>query len=1107
MERVTAIIDRDLNRKIKIVCSDRLAFHANSLYSNYLFINMQQQLEVVDDVRRYIAAQIEDLSARGAIPWRHQTQIEESLANLSEGNFLQASLAWINFHSGVSYWSPQVIKNKLDGVKKLSKEATAYYCSLLERIPEDSQDLARTAFTWVLGSRKPLNILELQHAIAISSGQNSWADLVESLAFNLEVQFPQAFGYLLQVQPDRHVNFAHSTIKELLTSSSTASESATNSKVLSKYLIQESDIDAELAKCCIIILSFRDFVRLRDIAREALTDRIRDFLLSALQTDQSLANLNFSEYDEGADSASRKSFDSESEEIKELTRTMSQANLDPQTYTLFSYCVSYWNYHCSQAATNPEVEASLTQFILLRQSYFFHLVAMLLGMARVHRTPFWRSVDQFKRVPPLHFIMRIGDHPAVVWNLIQQGQNINGVDCHGWTPLEWALVEGRKASLDTLLAQDSIKVNGVVECPLVLSCKADARVDVITRLLHDPRIDINAKSSEGWTVLHWCLSRQKYRSIVDHLLSRKDLDIHMTDGRGITYLEQLFEEGELEDMAIKLISRADVPMNWFVKTPKRQKPSWVKANSYHTEREDATPSSYLSRASFLQWYRIEELILNVDPLQAVLVEEDGMGLLARYAFHGVEKRLIYLLEQLPANLFTDHGENGAELMLLCAQQDWEQIVRELSNKFSISQISSDKTGRTIAHWACELRWKSIPAWISSSLDKTWLNKQSNDGRTALHVAAEQRNYLACKCLLEAGAGYLFRDKSGKLPIHIAAEEGHRAIVYLLLQCPVLDYGKDLEGRALLHYLSMWHSDIFLRQCLWALRPSFNVVDHHRRTPLHYAAIFGNYRAMGILLELGANSNAKDDCNATPLHRALLEGSLPCVELLIRYGADPELLDHFGRNALHLSIRSEVPELLNYVLGIIKGNPYKARSWIRHTDVYGQTALHRICLWPTATGVGEPSGINEYVLQSMPVISTNSSRGVASYISTLLALGADINATDLAGYTPLHVALKFGYTVAAEALLSWPEIDVRICDNAGLSVLDWAVVERHENVAELIIRRGGEHTDGWWHRLKPLYQPWKDDVEDGLEDIKESGPITKYPSETDFNVTTALESYT
>jgi ankyrin repeat protein len=739
---------------------------------------------------------------------------------------------------------------------------------------------------------------------------------VESLAFNLEVQFPQAFGYLLQVQPDRHVKFSHSTIKELLTSSA-ASESTANHRVLSKYLIQESDIDAELAKCCIIILSFRDFVRLRDIAREALTDRIHDFLLSALQTDQNLANFSFSEYDEDADGGSRKSLELNSGDIKELTRTMSQADLDPQTHTLFSYCVSYWNYHCSQAATNPEVETSLTRFVLLRQSYFFHLVAMLLGMARVHRTAFWKSVDQFKRVPPLHFILRIGDHPAVVWNLIQQGQNINSLDCHGWTPLEWALLEGRKASLDTLLAQDSIEVNGVVGCPLVLSCKADASLDVIERLLHDPRIDINAKSAEGWSVLHWCLSRQKYRPVVDHLLSRKDLDINMTDGRDITYLEQLFEEGELETVAIKLVSRADVPMNWFAKTPKRRKPAWIEAKSYDAESADTMPSSYLSRAGFLQWYRIEDLILEVDPLQAVLIEEDGMDLLARYAFHGIEQRLSRLLEQLPANIFADHKERGAELMLLGAQQDWEQLVEKLSSKFSVSQISSDKNGRTIAHWACELRWKSIPAWISSSPSKKWLDQKANDGKTALHVAAEHRNYLACKCLLEAGASYLVGDKSGKLPIHIAAEEGHRAIVYLLLQCPVLDYGKDVEGRTLLHYLSMWYSDTFLRECLWAFRPSLNVVDHHHRTPLHYAAMFDNCRAMGVLLELGANPNAKDGCNATPLHRALLEGSLPCVELLIRHGADPELLDRFCRNSLHLSILSGVPGLLDYVLGIIR----------------------------------------------------------------------------------------------------------------------------------------------------------------------------------------------
>lgn len=122
---------------------------------------------------------------------------------------------------------------------------------------------------------------DLQHAVAVSAGQKSWADLAESLGFNFDVQFDQIFGYLLQVNANKSVQFTHSTVRELLTSTS-SNLSPANAAVLSKYLIREGDIDAELAKACIIILSFREFRRLRTIVQEILTDGIKDVLRRTL---------------------------------------------------------------------------------------------------------------------------------------------------------------------------------------------------------------------------------------------------------------------------------------------------------------------------------------------------------------------------------------------------------------------------------------------------------------------------------------------------------------------------------------------------------------------------------------------------------------------------------------------------------------------------------------------------------------------------------------------------------------------------------------------------------------------------------------------------------
>jgi hypothetical protein len=149
------IIQQDILQKVKLVLSDRVRYCSRRFKHNCIEVEMQGSGETGEDVHRFITTKVEDLCTDGVIPWQHQTEIEETFIELSEGNFLQASLAWKNFFSGVSYWSPQVIKTRLEGLRKISKEATAYYCSLLERIPEDSREVAKQGFTWVLGSRKP----------------------------------------------------------------------------------------------------------------------------------------------------------------------------------------------------------------------------------------------------------------------------------------------------------------------------------------------------------------------------------------------------------------------------------------------------------------------------------------------------------------------------------------------------------------------------------------------------------------------------------------------------------------------------------------------------------------------------------------------------------------------------------------------------------------------------------------------------------------------------------------------------------------------------------------------------------------------------------------
>ncbi|RKL37927.1 hypothetical protein BFJ72_g7387 [Fusarium proliferatum] len=1091
VQRLRYLVSNDLGQKLKFIICDRSSPNARGILQSVTWLDIRRQDMVFEDIRQFINARLGDLCSSGAIPWQYQNLIEESLLEVSEGNFLQVALAWSHFTAGVSYWSAQVIKSRLEGLRRLSGEARAFYCSLLQKIPEDSQDVAKIGFTWVLGSRKPLSLSELQHAVAISSGQRTWSDLKNALGFNFDAHFDQAFGYLLRVDPDLRVRFAHSTVKELLTADDSMSSSP-NSGVISKYVVREADIDAELAKRCITVLSFRDLAKFRDIAREAMADKMRDLFVMSLQGKEYLDSLDLSKYDD------MDVIESEPE-VKERIGTamlkLGQTELDDRTRGLFVYCVSYWNYHCNHGLSDPELNKSLTDFALLRQSHYFLMVAILLGLARYHTGPFWDSIDQFSRLPPMHFILKAGDYPNVLSDLLHRGEDINGTDSRGWPPLLWALIEDRKQCLEMILANHKTRMESTDRDAghvLHLALEAGVNPTLILRLIADPRVELNAKSRKGWTALQWCLSRVSLQSVSFELLRRKNVDIYEQDCHGLNALDQIFDEGVSEQSALKLISRSDVPDNWF------EKARTFRHSTGLNYLDDDVPRTFIHRASSLRWYSLEDTILACDPFKAVTIDGDGFTLLERYAYHGMKKRMMEILKGIPSNTFQRSNDCGSKLLILCAQQDWEQVVNVLVYEFSVDDTSTDSDGRTIAHWASELGWVSLSSLLISKT-KEWLNKTARDGKTALHIAAEYRNYTACKDLLQAGASHSIRDKSGKLPIHVAAEQGHREIVKLLLESPIKDLRTcevDKEGRGILHYIVMWHSDSFIRQCLTVLRPQVSTKDSKGRTPLHFACIFGNEPAVSVLLSIGLDPDKRDASSFTPLHHALMEGSVKCAQTLMRHGARYDLNDKFDRNIVLLALRSENTSTVESLVHFLQSK-YSPSEIVReagHVDRFGRSAFHYLCHWVDPKKSDDDDGLDEVVEEvnddgDIDPAETQQVLSPAEWlIKAFAAIGVDINTRDHHKHTPLHASGRAGNLAAARALLRVPGIEVSPKDEDGFTPLDWASVNGYGEIAAAIEAHGGVHSSDWTLKLKPMYRSWQSGFDEDDEIEEDAGQL-------------------
>ena len=206
-----------------------------------------------------------------------------------------------------------------------------------------------------------------------------------------------------------------------------------------------------------------------------------------------------------------------------------------------------------------------------------------------------------------------------------------------------------------------------------------------------------------------------------------------------------------------------------------------------------------------------------------------------------------------------------------------------------------------------------------------VNAMDGNGKTPLYLAVEQGNPDIAGLLLSWNA-HLAAPRGWKL-LHVAAAVGDVDMVTLLL-----DRGADVDPRGFGHWKPL---RVAVEQDSPTIRSLLSYKDTGRGracgeeragwTPLHIAVAAGRTEMVGLLLNLGADIEAKtyNGCN-TPLHVAIMASdSTDVASLLIDRGADIEarfgsmLLGmglHIGPfTPLHVAIGLNHPEITMLLL--------------------------------------------------------------------------------------------------------------------------------------------------------------------------------------------------
>ena len=213
-----------------------------------------------------------------------------------------------------------------------------------------------------------------------------------------------------------------------------------------------------------------------------------------------------------------------------------------------------------------------------------------------------------------------------------------------------------------------------------------------------------------------------------------------------------------------------------------------------------------------------------------------------------------------------------------------------------------------------------------------------------------------------------------------------------------------------------------------------------KTPMTVAAEAGRDEMAMLLLEFGADVDGVDASGATPLEKASVSGRLSTVRLLLERGASRAVVFERGESVLHRAAIRRVPEVLGCLVeggvpvdgadaagrtalscAAVAGDVRSVKVLVQHGavvdrgDAIGRTPLHLACqegtrrpgMVPALLECGADKEARD--IRGWTPLSHVARWGLGEPGRLLLEAGASVDAVDGFGSTPLHVAVKHAVT--------------------------------------------------------------------------------------------------